>query len=500
VSVRTSLLLVSLVALATSIASSPPALAQEASPEVQAQRLLEEGREYWRSGKLKQALDNFLIVTTSFAGTKAEGQAQLEIGRYRMEVDGDEEAARRAFEKVSRDHAQSDAAPGAYHYLGLLLLRGATTPADLDDALAQFSRVATLYPRSEWVARSLQATAMVHRRAGRFEDAVAFNRRVALEYPASDAASRAQFEAGHALALLGEPRLAMEEFQQVRNRFPESPWAKDALARITALYRLYGGGPPSFTQDSSFSLPGGNALKDVRALLAVPDGRLWVASKKTKSAVAFDSSGKMGSSRAAQEPRTLSLAPNGRVVFASKSAVRIGARDLRSFKLPPEKPGDERKPLEKILSAAVTPGNTVLVSDEGDDTVYRFDANGGLLGTFPPRARDKREVIRILVDAEGGILLLDKKAKTVRVYDESGRTLRTVGPGGLNKPRDVAVDSVRNIYVADEKEGVVVFNPQGELFFKISGSPMKKPIALTLEPAGAVLVYDDDQDKVLRYR
>lgn len=496
--VRTSLLLVSLVA---ALAASPPALAQEASPEVQAQRLLDEGREYWRQGKLKQALDNFQIVSTSFAGTSAEGQALLEIGRYRMEVDDDEKAARAAFEKVSRDHAQSDAAPGGYYYLGLLLLRGSTTPTELDDALAQFSRVATLYPRSsDWVARSLQATAMVHRRANRFQDAVAFNRRVALEYPASDAAPKAQFEAGHALALLGEPRLAMEEFQQVRNRFPESPWAKDALARITALYRLYGADKPAFAHDSSFSLSGGNALKDVRALLAVPDGRLWVASKKVKSAVAFDPSGKMGSSLSAQEPRTLSLAPDGRVVFASKTSVRLGPRDLRSFKLPPEKPGDERKPLEKILSAAVTPGDTVLVSDEGNDTVYRFDMNGALLGTFPPRARDKREVIRIVVDGEGAILLLDKKAKTVRVCDESGKTLRTVGPGGLDKPRDVAIDSVRNIYVADEKAGVVVFNAKGELFFKISGSPMKKPIALTLEAAGGVLVYDDGQDTVLRYR
>ena len=61
-------------------------------------------------------------------------QALLEIGRYRMEVEGDEERAREAFEQVSRDHAQSDAAPGAYHYLGLLTLENATTPAQLDDA------------------------------------------------------------------------------------------------------------------------------------------------------------------------------------------------------------------------------------------------------------------------------------------------------------------------------------------------------------------------------
>jgi TolA-binding protein len=489
-----SVLLVALLALAW------PAPAQEGAEE-QARRLLQEGRDYWSAGKLKQALDNFNIIITSFAGTEAVGEALLEIGRYRMEVDGDEAGAREAFVKVSRDHAQSAAAPGAYHYLGLLTLEGATTPSELDDALAQFSRVVTLYPRSDlWVPRSLQASATVHRRAGRLQDAVALNRRVALEYPASDAAPRAQFEAGHCLALLGEPRLAMEAYQRVRNRFPESSWAETALDRITALYRLYGDERPVFTPDSAFSVGHGDVLKDVEALLVRPDGRLWIASDKTRSAVAFDASGEIVTSLTARDPRTLSLAPDGDVVFASKTAVRIGPRDLRSFHLPPEKPGDDPKQLEEILAAAVTPGGSVLVSDEKNDTVYRFDEGGRLQGTFPERSTEERKVTRIVVDGEGGILLLDEKAKTVSVHDEGGRTVRIVGPGGLRDPRDIAVDAVRNLYVADEKEGVLVFDPRGELFFKIAGPPMKKPVAIAIEPAGAILVYDDDEDRVLRYR
>ena len=37
---------------------------------------------------------------------------------------------------------------------------------------------------------------------------------------------------------------------------------------------------------------------------------------------------------------------------------------------------------------------------------------------------------RIILDGEGAILLLDRKQKMVLVCDESGRTIRTVGPGG----------------------------------------------------------------------
>ena len=128
-SLRPRLLLVSFLSLVLPgllFAPAPRVLAQEGA-EDQARRLLEDGRAYRDQGKLKQALDNFNIVITSFSGTQAVGQALLEIGRYRMEVDGDTEGAREAFEQVSREHAQSDAAPGAYYYLGLLTLSRATT-------------------------------------------------------------------------------------------------------------------------------------------------------------------------------------------------------------------------------------------------------------------------------------------------------------------------------------------------------------------------------------
>ena len=46
----------------------------------------------------------------------------------------------------------------------------------------------------------------------------------------------------------------MEEFQQVRNRFPESEWAALALERITALYRLYGAGKPTFALDAAYAV------------------------------------------------------------------------------------------------------------------------------------------------------------------------------------------------------------------------------------------------------
>ena len=481
------------------LAVTMPVVAQESQDE-QARRLLEDGRAYRAQGKQKQALDNFNIVVASFPATDSVGQALLEIGRHRMEVEGDAEKARAAFEQVTKQYARSDAAPGAYHNLGLLTLQRATTPAEIDDALAQFARVETLYPRSPWVPRSLQASALAHRRAGRYAEAADLNRRVSLEYPASDAAAAAQFEIGQALALQGQPRLAMEEFQQVRNRFPQSPWAQPALERTTALYRLFGGAKPAFAPDATLSLVAGDVLKDVRALAVTPGGALWIASDKTRSAVPFDASGKAGPSLTAEEPRTLSLGPAGEVVLAGRTAVRVGPKEIRTFSTPPEKPGAPAKPVDKILAAALTPGGALLVSDEDREAVLRFDAKGQYLGAFPGRDATKRKVSRILVDGEGAVVTLDREEKAVRVWDEAGRLLRTVGPAGLKRPSDVAVDAFRNLYVADEEGAVLVFNPQGQLLVTIESPEMKRPRAITLDATGAVLVYDDRAERVLRYR
>ncbi len=474
------------------------ALAQEA-PDQQARRLLEDGRAYRAQGKLKQALDNFAIIVSSFPGTEPVGQALLEIGRYRSEVEGDVEKARAAFEQVTKEHARSDAAPGAYYWLGQLTLERATSVAEMDDALAQFARVETLYPRSEWVPRALQASAVAHRRAGRYAEAADLNRRVSLEYPASDAAAAAQFEIGRSLALQGEGRRAMEEFQQVRNRFAASEWAAVALERITALYRLLGGPKPAFSLDASFAPALGDLLKDVRALATGPGGGLWIASRKADGAVQIDASLKPVGSLFAQEPRSLCFGPRGEIVFAAKSAVRIGPKDIRSFSTPPEKEGSEPKPVDRIAAAALVQGGSILVSDEEREKVLRFDAKGQWLGTFPPNDGARRKVIRILVDGEGGIVTLDREERLVRTQDENGRVLRTLGPNGIRRPADVAVDPFRNVYVADEELGVLVFDATGQLLTTIT-SPDLRARAVAVDASGGVLVYDSRSERVLRFR
>jgi TolA-binding protein len=483
------------------IALLPAGAAAQNSPEDQARGLLEDGRTYRKDGKLKQALDNFQTIVSGFPNTSYVDDALLEIGRYYLEVDNDTAKARDSFEQVTKRFPQSDGAPGAYYYLGRLTLERATGAADIDDALAQFARVQRLYPRSDWVPRALYATGRAHRKSGRLLEAAEASRRVALEHPSSDAAPGAQFELAQDLALLGEFKPAMEEFQQLRNRYPSSELAGPALDRITALYRLYGTGRPVFTLDPSFSVGGGDQLKDVRGILMTPARTLWVASDKVKSTIPFAPDGKAGSGFAGEDLQSLNLAPSGDLLVVAARAVRIGPKMLQTFAIPGDKPG-ETEPLEKLETAAVTQGGAVLVSDEKKKKVFRFDGKYQYQGPFPDVK--ERQVSRIVLDGEGGIVMLDRDERTVRVLDESGKVLRAIagrGPGyELRKPVDVAVDAFRNVYVADEEAGVLVFSPSGQLLATVGAGEARKVRAVTLDPSGALLVYDDKQQRILRFK
>jgi len=470
-------------------------------PEEQARRLLEDGRAAWRDGKLKQALDNFNTIASGFSGTSSVDDALLEIGRYHYEVDRNAARAREAFEQVAKRYPQSDGAPGAYWQLGWLALGSAKTVADLDDAVAQFGRVQRLYPRSEWVPKALHASAIAHRRAARLGDAALNARRVVLEYPTSDAAPAAQLELGQVLALLGRPHAAMEAFQEVRNRWPASDLGREALDRITALWRLHGSSKPLFQVDASWSVGAGDVLKGVRALLADRGGNLWIASEKVSAAVPFSPEGKMGASYNAQDPRALTLTPLGEIVFTSRTAVRVGARDVRTFSVPGDKPG-VLEPLDKINAAAVVPGTGVLVADEKRKRVFLFDDASKFVSAYPDAG--EREVTRIVLDSEGSILMLDHERRSITVLDRAGKLVRVIGPVGagynLRKPVDIAVDAFRNLYVADEELGVFVLAPDGKLLAHLQAAEARKPRAITVDQAGSVLVYDDKTQRVVRFR
>ncbi len=482
---------------------SAATLLAQVPPEEQARRLLEDGRSARKAGKIKQALDSFGIIVTGFPNTSSVDDALLEIGRTHLESSGDYDKARQAFDQVATRFPQGDAAPGAYFYLGWITLSRATTSNELDDALAQFSRLQKVYAGSEWVPKALHASGLVNRRARRYQEAVDAQRRVFLEYPNDPVAPQAIFQCAHVLGLLGRHRDAMETFQFLRNRFPKHELAPRALDRLAALYRVFGGTRPMLALDPAFGLTAGQILKDVTGLFVTPDLTLWVAAPKANGAVPFEGT-KMGPSINVTDPVGLMplTDPSLGIGVVGKSGLQIGRRrDYRAYTVPSDKPGTVR-PLEKIAAAVQIPSGGLLISDLKLEGIFRFDANGRYLGRFPDNT--PREVSRLLRDCEGDLVYLNDQSNQIRTVDSTGRAIRSIGPKGdgyeLRKPVDIAVDEALNVYVADKETGVYLLNAQGRLLLKIGDATLRRPTAVALAPDGVLYVYDEKLEKVVRFR
>src|SRR5262249_55481979 len=205
---------------------------------------------------------------------------------------------------------------------------------------------------------------------------------------------------------------------------------------------------------------------------------LWVASDKVKNAIPFAPDGKMGPGLAGEDLQGMSLAATGDLLVGAARAVRIGPKNLQTFSIPGSTPG-ETDPLARLEGAGITQGGSGLVSDEKKKKVFRFDGKYQYQGPCPDVK--ERQVSRMVLDGEGGIVMLDRDEKTVRAMDETGKVLRTITPRGpgyeLKKPVDVAVDLFRNTYVADEEGAVLGFSPAGALLPAVGPADLHKPPA-----------------------
>ena len=89
------------------------------------------------------------------------------------------------------------------------------------------------------------------------------------------------------------------------------------------------------------------------------------------------------------------------------------------------------------------------------------------------------------------------------IFDATGRLVFKVGPQGpgfeWKKPADVAVDAFSNLYVADEDQGIFVFSNKGVLMATF-GAEVRKSRAVAVDPTGAVLVYDERAQAVVRFK
>ena len=479
------------------------ASAQGGSSEIALQHL-ESGLQFYDQERYKQALNDFQIIVTSMAETDYADDAMLHIGQYHLEIEGDFDKARETFEALLQRYPTGDKAPGAYYYLGLVALRSDRSGKDLDDAMANFQRVARLYPQSEFVPAALTGTGLALERLGRWQEAVDAYSQVVSEHANSSSAPSAQVAIGRSTVRLGDPFQGLLELQRARNEYPGTAAAAEALDLLTLVFRFYAnpqfGHPISYQKDPTFS-PQVKELKDVLAVRLSPNG-IHVLEKGKKRVAHFDATGKLLGSQPAADPQALSIDAQGTLVLANQKGLSIGGR-ATMLRVPDEK---GPKPLEKIRAATRDRFGDIYVYDDNQKKVLRFDPSGNVKGPFPDST--PREALLLEVDSLGNIIILNKKDRSVDVFTPDGvRTARLQKRGAkwdLKKPVDVAVGQAGYIYLLDEDTGqVVIFDPSYEFVALVSannlgGGALGKPTTLDVDGTGALYVYDDKAKTVIR--
>jgi TolA-binding protein len=493
-------------------------LAQSSDEDV-ARRQLESGRSFLKQGNYPEALKDFRAVAETHGSSSVADDALLEIAKYYFEVAEDYPAAATAVDDILKKYATSNSAPDAYVIAGRLALTKGHQPADLDAAIANFDRVARLFPSSAAVPNALEQLGEASAYGNKYDDALSYLGRVEAEYPTTMAAADAYLMESRVLVARGDATAAMEELQQVRNRWPSSPQAAAALARNSILYRLYVRAKGGVAYAQAADSVGPAKIENFVDLALTPKGALYFATETGVTAVQPPDAPKPP---AVSRPRALMVETGGSLAVLEPSLLHPSAGD--AFSLPVLRTGGYLEALNKAMAAAQLSNGDWVVADESEKFLHRYSRAGKYGNVF-----SSTRLSRFAVDGADEVVGIDKDQKSITVLDSSGKTIARIPFKGtgyeLQSPEDVAFDAFGHLYVLDHT-AIAVFSPFGaEPAAPAAGArpaaaasgpsyhlltyysePDKAPGALhkatafAVDRAGTVYVYDDRAQRILVYR
>ena len=480
-----------------------PAFAQ--GEEDQARRQLESGRSFARQGNYAEAVRDFRVVADTYAATSVADDALLELARYYFNIARDTKEATTAVETLLKRYPTSDSAAEAYLITGRLAMARSHSSGDLDTALANFDRVSRLFPNSAVVPHSLVAAGEAYWLLGRHDDALASLVRVEVEYPNNPVTAQAHLFAAQVLVARGDAISAMEELQQIRNRWPQSEDAEIALGRLTILHRLYvrtkTGAPYAATAET----PGPPRIQNMVGMMTTPRGVIyWLAE---------NASGQLTTQKAPAPPAGLKES-KGLTRDRLGNPIVIEAGGLRPFageKFSTQVLRSNGQPalLEKIEGAVQLYAGDWLVMDEDFRNIQRFNRVGEHQGQF-----GTTRVSRMVINEFDEIAAIDRDQRGIVILDGSGAVLTRIPAKGtgydLPNIEALAFDAFGHLYVLD-RGTIAVFrilrsSPRQAMLIAIFSEPATVPTAFrratafALDSSGGVYLYDDRAERVRVYR
>jgi outer membrane protein assembly factor BamD (BamD/ComL family) len=462
-------------------------------------RQLENARVNLRDKRYADGVRGLQQVIDENPSTSVAADALLDLATYHFGTSHDLAAAQTAAEALTTTYRQfPNPAARGWVIKGRILLAQTRQPQQMTTALSNFDSVSTIYPRSEPVPMAGYYAGETLRLTGRSKAAVERLRSVISDYPTSPWTARSLIATALCDVADGQAAAAMEALQRVRLHFAGSDEARIALELNTQLYRLYvrpAAQQPAY-EFSERVIPAGPSarLEDVNALVVDPAGGVFAAAGSR--VLSFDANGAARPAPAAASPRGLFVDTDGVLVALQKGALARGGAVL-GLKIP--KPDGTPRILEDVSAAAVWSTGEYVVADPSG--LWKFSRDGSPLG---PLASLRAE--RITVNALDEVAALDREDSIV-LFNRDGKSVRTLAKKGtgyeLKQPVDLAFDPLGHLLVLDRgQSSVLVFSAGGKLLTtytipeKAAGA-FKKGVALSVDRAGRLYIYDDSAKHIL---
>ena len=161
--------------------------------------------------------------------------------------------------------------------------------------------------------------------------------------------------------------------------------------------------------------------------------------------------------------------------------------------------------LSRPTSVATLDTNTVLVSESGSGNIKVFDfTKGEIRELFQNSFSLFEEPVDVAIDAEKNIFVVDQKRGVIAVFDNVLNPTHRIGTHvEFERLETAAIDSVtQTLYVSDSAlNKVFAFDPAGQLLFEVGegedpDSRLKSPHGLAVDSEGRLYVADTGNSKI----
>ena len=457
-----------------------------------AERLFYSGERAYAAKSYAEALETWNQLLQQAPKSAFAAQALFQMAQHQVTVEHKPEAALPILERIKTEHMKTPWAADAMLLRGQILAAQARKPQDLREAIGEFNRVVDLFPDHAAIQPARYQLGLAARQLGQWARALQHFTEVIRLDPTSPTAPMAQFQAAELLDILGDLQGCLRLLQDLRNRFPQSPEAREAAWRIAVRVKHRLQRPPI---SSTGPWPQGRTkwLKTPILLAVAPTGDLCIYQDDLDRAFVLRGDQLSPIGAPSKGAKALALGPTGSPwLVSTKSGI---TRDE----------GFAPLPIPNITSptgAFLDAWQNLWVSDAKASAITVVAEDG------TTRALPSPAAVAMAPLPTGGAVLASDANRSLLLLDATGQPRLTI-PYGKELPASfkyvlsLCTDPTGNIaaIVDGDFEGVVLWGPDGTLLrqatFKALGLNGRFR-AIALDHQGGIILADRSNDLLIR--